>query len=853
MQRLLLLSHWRYLWQHPIQTILAVIGITLGVTVVVAIDLTITSADNSFKLSYQQVTGSTTHQILGGSRGVSEGFYRRLRRTLLSDFHSAQAAPVIERYVNLQGQPNHTLQVLAVDPVAEMAFERFSDSSTLLSDSLNSRFMLASDTALISRYSARQLGVKVGEHLTIESNGKAITLEIIGLFGDADEREYSNLVIMDVGNAQMHMAEAGFFDRIDFRVDSAERERFVHRLSALLSPELRLETTGQGLQKRLSLTNAFAMNLRALGLLALLVGVFLIYNTMNGFVVQRGVMFGRMRALGVDQSQVYGAVLTEALILGVAGLLLGIPFAIYLAKLLLTMATQTINDLYYVTRVTQLHITPLVVFKGILVGVGGTLIAGWAPAYRAANTSPGQQLQRISQEQSLYRMKKGYALFALLLLMIGGVTALIKESGVIGGFVTIVSLLLSAALFTPALISLLTNSLAKARLKLPVSMALRATGRNLSRTSVAAMALLIAVASTNGIGTMVESFRLTVIQWMQERVNADIYVRPVKLSGIHQGQFVPPSVIEQLKAREDLQGISLFLDFTLWHGEQKIEFSAVELPPSAQQGYRFLPQWPPRSDESIWRAFDQGEILITEPLANKLNVSVGDLLNLPTDRGEQAFPIAGVYYDYGSEHGRLLLHRRYHLNYFDRPGVEAVGLYLNPSLVQEEGELITELQQGLQSPVPLQIGTNKRFLQIGLEMFDRTFAITDVLRWLALLVAMIGLFGALIVLQLEQARELAVLRSIGFSRAQIFNQQILQAVLLGLFVGLVAIPLGFALGWVLINVINLRAFGWSMVLEPLWSLSFQNLGLAILVAVIASLYPTWRLTRQANVNALRPE
>jgi len=835
MYKLLLLSHWRYLLQHRLQTALAVVGIALGVTVVVAIDLTINSANSSFKLAYEQVAGGSTHQIHGGSLGISESLYRRLRSQILPDYSDVHAAPVIQRHVNLLGRPRQVLQVLGIDPMAESAFRRHPGAGPMVSAAISRDFMLQSNTALLSHYTARQLGLGEGGVLHIESNGHPIALKIIGLIGRAGDSQYSNLLIMDIGNAQTLFGTAGFMDYIDLKVSAAEVEGFMARLPSQLPATARVVDTAAGFQRTVSLTDAFEMNLQALGLLALLVGIFLIYNTMHGFVVQRGVQFGRLRALGISQRQVYGVVLVEALLLGVLGTALGMPLAIYLARQLLLMVSQTINDHYYVTTLTQLFLSPLVLMKGVAIGLGATLVAGWAPAHRAARTSPCLQLQRIAQEQSALRLKRYYALIALGLLLSGSGFAYLDASGLFGGFVAIFCLLLMAALITPTLIAWVTQVVTRLPLSLPVK-----------------MALLIAVASTNGISIMVESFRNAVTQWMQTRINADIYVRPMKSSRIHQQQFVPAAIVDQLKQRKDLQGILLFIDFPISVDGETLELMAVELPVQARRGYRFLPQWSPRSDTAIWRDFNRGALLISEPLAYRRKLSLGDTLVLETDLGSRPFSIAGVFYDYGSERGRLLMGRAQMLRYYQRPGVEAVGLYLDPAQPVDE-TFVERLRAELDSPEPLIIGTSARVLEMGVAIFDRTFAITDLLRALALMVALVGMFGALTVLQLEQAGELATLRALGFTIGQIFTQQIAQAALLGAFVGLLAIPLGMGLAWLLINVINLRAFGWSMLLQPLWTVSLQNLGFAVLVAVIASLYPTWYLTRQRGIDALRRE
>jgi len=856
----LLLSHWRYLWRHRLQTSLAIIGIALGVTVVVAVDLTNDSANRSFRLSYQRVMGSASHHIVGGRQGVSEATYHQLRMKILPYYADIHAAPVIQTYVNLAEHPQRILQLLAIDPVAETPFRRYINQGLDGTQNLTTAFMLQPNTALLSATTAEQLGIDSGHSLAIEHNGHVTSLKIIGVMGNSNDYQYNNLLVMDIGNAQQMFGREGYLDRIDLRTDinasKKQIQTFLQQLSQQLPAELRIEATEAGQRSTLSLTESFQLNLQALSLLTLMVGLFLIYNTMHSFVMQRRLLMGRLRALGVLQQQIYRAILSEALILGFIGTLIGLPLGLYLATFLLELASQTINDHYYVTTVNRLFFSPVIVFKGISLGLLVTVIAAWAPAYRAARIPPAEQLQRISQERPQWQ--RSVRVFALVLLVSTGIaTAWYNNSGVIGGFVAIFCLLMVSALLTPQLLQGLTWLLARLmpqRKVLAWNMAVRDTRRNLSRTGVAAMALLVAVTSTNGIGVMVASFRDTLALWLQARVNAEAYVRPAKSASIHQQQFVPPTVIVQLQQYPGIADLSLFVDFpvtlSLPDGPEQTftaQLTAAALPAQARRGYQFLPQWPPRQPIDHWHAFDRGELLISETLANKRQLAVGDALILLTDRGPASFTIGGIYYDYGSEHGRILLQHDQLQNHWHNTGIETVGLYLDLGGTPDvKSELLNQLLRTLPATPPLLLFQSQDVVTLGLGVFDRTFAITHALRLLALCVAMVGIFSALSSLQLERLEELYTLRSLGFTRSQITTQQLTQAGLLGLFVGLLAIPLGQALAWVLINVVNLRAFGWSMTLQPQWATCLENLLLATAASLVASVYPTWRSGRKTT-------
>ncbi len=850
--RLLWKSQLRFLLRHRLQTLLAILGIALGITVVTAVDLTKASAYRSFELSYQRVMGSATHHVVGGSHGLDEQLYQRLRMELLPYYAQLQAAPVIQTHVHPEGRPHHILQLLAIDPIAEAPFRRFLNPG--LADAteqppeqntgdqnLSIRFMLQAGSALLSSITARQLDIEPGDHLRLADNGRILEVTIIGLIGDSHTPQFNNLLLMDIGHAQQLLQRPGKLDRIDLKIPRSQLTEVRQRLASLLPEYAHLETAAAAERQTASLLESFQLNLQALGLLTLLVGIFLINNTMNSFVLQRQLLFARLRALGVERRQLATGILAESLLLGSLGILIGLPLGIWLSQMLLEVNTQTINDHYYIASINHLFLSPLVFIKACALGLMVTLAAAALPAFRAVRQTPSQQMQRMSQEQHVLspRVKAaGITLFFLATLAL----VTIKSSGLYGGFIAIFCLQMAASLLAPSLLKALARWLSQllpATTPLAAKMAVRDTARNLSRTGVAAVALLIAVASVNGIGIMIESFRGTLSLWLQTRVNADAYVRPLKTSSIHQRQFLPERVIQRLREHPQISDSSLYVDFpaTLYsnaHPPTRVELVGAELPPAARRGYRFLSQWK-RDPDAIWQAFDQGSILIAEPLANRLSLNVDERIQLATDRGIKPFDIAGIYYDYGSVHGRVLLNRMQMLNFWDRSGVETLGLYFNPDIPLTQRPDLLDLLQQQAAPVPLVMRDSTQVLRQGLAVFDRTFSITQALRLLVLAVALIGIVSALSSLQLERQQELKHLRALGFTRIQLLSQQLFQAALLGTFIGLLAIPLGQGLAWMLVKVINLRAFGWTMALQPQWELCLQNLALTLIAAVAAAL------------------
>jgi len=380
-------------------------------------------------------------------------------------------------------------------------------------------------------------------------------------------------------------------------------------------------------------------------------------------------------------------------------------------------------------------------------------------------------------------------------------------------------------------------------------MANRDVARHLSRTGVAVAALMVAFSATVGVGVMVDSFRGGVAIWISDLLNADLYIAPPSIEdGGNRSEALHPATLAVLREMPGVAGVSTYRGTRMDLDDHPVMLIAVDLAPASQAGYRLIDG----DADLVWPAFQTGEaILISEPLAYRRGLRVGDRLEVSTNQGMHRFPIAGVFLDYGSEHGRILLHRSGYERYWHDPTVGSAAVFTAP------GEHLAMLRERLQERLgPIQallIRSNRDIQNRTLEIFDRTFTITQVLRVLAILVAVVGVLSALLALQLERAREFATLRAMGMTVREVGGLVSLQTGFMGAAAGLLAIPTGLLLAAVLIFVINRRAFGWSLpfTVEPL--LLLETLVLAIFTALLAGLYPIWRMARARPAEALRME
>jgi putative ABC transport system permease protein len=382
-----------------------------------------------------------------------------------------------------------------------------------------------------------------------------------------------------------------------------------------------------------------------------------------------------------------------------------------------------------------------------------------------------------------------------------------------------------------------------------IRMAPRDITRALSRTSIAIAALMVAVSVIIGVSIMIGSFRQTVNDWLKTSLQADIYVSPPPVAANRIGAPMDPVIKTQLSAMPGVVGVEAIQDVVV-NAAGIGPANVIAVSGEREQQRRRFAQTTVRSDE-VWPAMQQGAVVISETFAYHNGLAAGDTLRLQTAEGELGFPIVAVYYNYSSERGTVLMSLDVYREHWGDDQISSVGLYLAPGT--DAQAMVDTLQTRFAGREELVIQSNRDLRHSALEVFDRTFAITMALRLLATIVAFIGVLSALMALQLERSRELGLLRATGITQGQLWRLTLLETGLMGTTAGLLAVPLGLILAIVLIYVINLRSFGWTiqMVLEPAYFL--QALLVAIVAALIAGLYPALRVSRMAPARALREE
>jgi len=838
----------RQLSSHPWQLGLAILGIALGVAVAVSIDLANASALRAFRLSTEAVSGRATHQVVGGPSGLPEDVYRRLRLEL----GVRRVAPIVESDVAVVGQAGRTLHVLGIDPFADADFRPYLDGQG--GGQTRGRDVLAragdlvgrGGTALIAATTARDLGLAIDSELAVDVAGARRTLTIVGLLEPADAgsaRALEGLLVTDVATAQELLDAGGRLSRIDLVV---EDQALLARIAGVLPPGADLVEAGARAGATARMILAFQWNLTALSLLALVVGMFLIYQTMTFSVVQRRPLIGSLRALGVTRGEVFALVMSEALVIGVVGTLAGLALGLGMAQGLLRLVTRTINDLYFVLSVREVALDPATLAKSLLLGLGVTALAALAPALEATAAPPRIVMSRASLETGARRGTRRAGWLGLAVVAAGGLL-LALPGGIALGFAGLFVVMVGCALVTPAAAVMLLRPLhgvAGAAFGLLGRLATRGIVAALSRTSVAMAALTIAVAAAIGVGVMIASFREAVTSWLEGTLRADVYVSAPSLVGNRPDATLDPALVAHLAATPGVAHASTTRGVVVQSPQGPVQVVALDVDPARPPRWRFREG----SAAGVW---DGGAVIVSEPYANRHGTGTGATVRLRTDRGERGFRVAGVFYDYGSSAGVVLMSRRTYDGAWDDRRISGLALEAGPGV--DADALVAAVRERAGGGPRLVVRSNRALREASLEIFDRTFAITGVLRTLSVAVAFVGMLAALMALQLERTREIGVLRTLGLTPRQVWGLVTAQTGIIGLLSGVLAVPSGLLLAAVLVFVINRRSFGWTMGLDPSPAILLQGVALAVLAALLAGLYPAWRMASALPADTLRDE
>jgi len=819
----------RHLRRRRSLSLLQLLGIACGVAAAVGMALSAQVSLSSFEKAVEFLKGQATHSLERPAGPLEETVLTQL----MVDPAVQAFSPVIDRRVRLND--GETIRLLGLDPFLDQKIRPQLIQSRPTETPLQARdsfaFFLDEKAILIDEQLAAQFRLQP-DQLLETSRGK---FKIIGAFPNASGEP---IILIDIGHAQRLFEIPGKIDRVDLIVsdDADFRSRW--------ESGFRIQSGRQRQATLRDMLQAFRLNLQALSLLALFVGIFLVYNTAMFTVVSRRKDAGILRSLGASRREILRAFFSEILLLGSIGGAMGGLAGFLLSRFLTNLVAGTISNLYFFLRPAPLEWSWSVLLISIVLGCGASILGGLFPLIELIRVDPVQVLRG----RTAVRGRKGFAWKAALtgvgVLVISFVLFALAAVHVYFGFAGSFALLIGASLIT-AFVLVYLNPILKKFLPLlsglPGKVAAGNIRQNLGRTAVAVAAFMVAISMSIGLSSMIGSFRQSLVWWMGTQLQADLFIG--KIDEVE----VPESFYDEVRTIPGLNGFDLYRNVQVLYKGKPIYVSSVEA--AVLQKYTNF-GWLKGGNEN-WEPVKKGGVIISESFYRRFGIKEGDTVTLEGVSGPASLKVAAIFYDYTSEHGVIMMDRSTYLRIFNDRAINTLGVFVNPQNSRRK-ELLEEVKRrAVQRGLP--VYTRDQLWENILSVFDSTFAVTRSMQVLAIIVAFFGIAGALMTLFIERQREFGIYRALGFSTRQVASMTLMEGLGMGLVSFLMSTGVGTLLAWVLIRVINLRSFNWTIFFHPAWEPYVVAFGTAVLASLGAAIYPIWKVYKTYPQMQIREE
>jgi putative ABC transport system permease protein len=807
-----LLSHWR---QHPVQFFSVLTGLWLATSLLAGVQALNSQARDSYARASQLIGGEPQASLSTPSGATfSQQVFVDLRRA------GWPVSPVLQGRLILKGHEDQRLQLMGIEPVSLPAGSAVAGQALAIEQIVE--FFSPPGRTWISPQTLQTLALHEGE--------QPVSLSGVALPPLRVETDMApGMLLVDIGFAQQILGLPDQLSRLLLPKD------FSATLPDQFKGQLQLKSRGE--ENNLArLTESFHLNLDALGFLSFVVGLFIVHAAIGLALEQRRGLLRTLRACGVSARMLIACLSVELGALALIGGLAGVASGYLLASVLLPDVAASLRGLYGAEVAGQLSLSPWWWLSGVGLSLLGALLAGVNSLWRAARL-PLLALadpQAWHQAHARWLRRQGWvagiaAVIALL--------ALLRGDSLASGFVLMAALLLGAALALPVVLNSVLNLVLQRSRSVLGQWFLADCRQQLPALSLALMALLLALAANIGAGSMTAGFRQTFSDWLEQRLTAELYLNPqnpAQARELHTWLKQQPqltAVLPNWQVSVQLQG---------WPAEV---FGVIDHPTYRQH-------WPlleALGDKPWDRLASDDALMLSEQLARRLKVRLGDHLTIATPGGPWSPQIVGIYADYGNPKGHILVNADHLLRGWPQLTPNRFNLRIDPAAIPA---FLTALQARFALD-DSRIVDQARLKGWSTQVFERTFAATAALNSLTLCVAGVALFISLLTQSQSRLGQLAPLWALGVTRRQLMLLNLGQTWLLAVLTLILALPLGIALAWCLDAVINVQAFGWRLPLRVFPLQLLQLMGLALLATLLASAWPLYSLYRTQPADLLR--
>lgn len=823
---------------RPGRALLSVLAIGFGVALGVAVGSIHTSALEEFSRGIRTVAGSADLQVSGGREGFDESLYPTLAR------HPdvAWASPVVEVRAAPPGPPRTTpaLPLLGLD-----AFRAWRVAAALqprrqeTGQEDNPLALFADDAISLSPAAAQWLGKQPGDALELLSGTRALSFRVAALIPGAGAGQ--RLAVADIATVQARFGMLGRLTRIDLVLaPGVPRTAAQEHLAALLPAGVTVQPVAVAELRAERLSRAYRINLSLLALMALATGAFLVFSSQAAVIVRRRGEFAFLRALGMTRRELMAGILAEAALVGALGSLFGTALGVALAWGAIDVLGGDLGAGYFAGAAPRLTLDPWWLAGYAILGVLMALAGAWLPAREAAATPPALALKAGDDERALARQDHGR--IALACILTGTAALGLPTIGGLppGAYLAIALWLVGAVLMLPRLARIVFARLPTAGMPAARLAAAQVKGTP-GLAALGASGVLAATAVAAAMAIMIGSFRDSVDRWLVAMLPADLYLRASVGSA---SGFLDPDSQAAIAAtpgvaRADFTRFgSAVLDPTL--PAVAVLARPLATAPQAMALGATVPL--PADVRPLWAS---------EAMADLYHWHAGQTVRLPLAGREQAFTVAGFWRDYTRSFGAVVIDLDVYRGLTGDLVANDAALQLEPGAAREA--VTAALRQRLPDGERVDIADAGGIRALSLRMFDRTFAVTYALQAAAVLIGLAGVAASFAALAEGRRREFGMLAHIGLTRRELAAAvagEGAAVAALGVAVGLL---LAFAIGAVLVFIVNPRSFHWTMDYRVPWASLAAFAVLMVAGAAAAAVLAARRAFGAEAVRAVRDD
>ncbi len=802
--------------EHPGRSLLAVLAIALGVALGVAVHLVNASAIGEFELAARHLAGEADLVVRGPRAGFDESLYPAIARHPRVE----AANPAVELEAPLAGRKD-SLKIIGFDPLRAAQVQ-----PSLLPERAGMTLELFdAEAVLLSPSAAQWLGIKAGDTLDIQVGTRVVPLKVAGLLPEGAYRQ--RLAVMDVAAAQWRLGQLGRLNRIDLRLKpGTDVEAFRRELQSLLPAGVQAATPETEGGRGSNLTLAYRLNLDMLALVALFTGAFLVFSSQVLALLRRRTHFALARALGMTRGALARQLLAEGAFIGVIGSALGVLAGYALAHIALEWAGADLGAGYFRGLAAALDAQPRTLAFFFLLGVTFALLGALAPAWEAAHRPPARALHAGDEEEGLKNLPAPWWGIASIAAGVLLAQAPAIHGLPIAGYLAIGLILLGAVLVMPRLAAACLRPLpVPTRAPLAIAVAqLQAAPR---QASISIAAIVVSFSLMVSMLIMVSSFRASLESWLERMLPADLYLRAARFG---ETAFFTPEEQARIAATPGIGRVEFIRTQNLLLAPDRPPVTLLAGPVEADAPASTLPLTSP---PHALRPENPPPVWVSEVAADFYRWRPGDTVRLPIGDKPALYTVAGIWRDYARQNGAIAMNRGLYVQLTGDRLVNDAALWLAAGAAPED------VQRTLRERLPaanLEIATTRELRAISLATFDRTFAITYALEIAAVLIGLFGVSVSFGAQALARRREFGVLRHIGMARREIAALLACEGGLIAVLGAAFGLATGWAVGLILIHVVNRQSFHWSMELHMPW---LPLAGLAALVVAAAVATAVW--------------